>query len=91
MIRTRRFRLTLDYMTEVASPHISHPRIMVLGVQPGSPPFRIMEIDGEVVGAARAVTDVLETAAAFGITIHDLDDPDVVRWVGGDRYTWKPR
>ena len=78
-------------MTEIASPYISHPRIMVLGVQPGEPPFRIVEIDGEVVGAARFVTDVLETAAAFGITIHDLDDPDVVRWVGGDRYTWKPR
>jgi hypothetical protein len=78
-------------MTEVASPYISHPRITVLGVQPGTPPFRIVEIDGEVVGEAHAVTDVLETAAAFGITVHDLDDPDVVRWVGGDRYTWKPR
>ncbi|MEU0114225.1 hypothetical protein ABZ137_10935 [Streptomyces bobili] len=78
-------------MTEIASPHISRPRITVLGVQPGDSPFRIVEIDGEVVGEARAVTDVLETAAAFGITVHDLDDPDVVRWVGGDRYTWKPR
>ncbi|KUN38496.1 hypothetical protein ACIP3D_11980 [Streptomyces longwoodensis] len=75
-------------MTEIASPHISQPRIMVLRVQPGHPPFRIVEIDGEVVGEARGVTDVLETAAAFGITVHDLDDPDVVRWVGGDRYTW---
>ncbi|MEV7995210.1 hypothetical protein AB0O67_25900 [Streptomyces sp. NPDC086077] len=78
-------------MTEIASPYISHPRIMVLGVQPGSPPFRIVQIDGEVVGAARAVTDVLETAAAFGITVHDLDDPDVVRWVGGDKFHWTPR
>ncbi|MEU2283309.1 hypothetical protein ABZ614_15520 [Streptomyces sp. NPDC013178] len=78
-------------MTEIASPYISHPRITVLGVQPGASPFRIVEIDGEVVGEARAVTDVLQTAAAFGITIHDLDDPDVVRWVGGDRYTWTPR
>ncbi|KUO09025.1 hypothetical protein [Streptomyces sp. DSM 15324] len=78
-------------MTEVASPFLNQPRIMVLGVQPGTPPFRIVEIDGEVVGSARTVTDVLETAAAFGITVHDLDDPNVVRWVGGDRYTWKPR
>ncbi|CAM5590518.1 hypothetical protein [Streptomyces aurantiogriseus] len=78
-------------MTEIASPYISHPRITVLGVQPGASPFRIVEIDGEVVGEARAVTDVLQTAAAFGITVHDLDDPDVVRWVGGDRYTWTPR
>ncbi|WP_264924142.1 hypothetical protein [Streptomyces sp. A012304] len=78
-------------MTEIASPYISHPRITVLGVQPGTSPFRIVEIDGEVVGEARTVTDVLQTAAAFGITVHDLDDPDVVRWVGGDRYTWSPR
>ena len=78
-------------MTESASPYIATPRIMVLGVQPGTPPFRIVEIDGEVVGAAKAMVDVLETAAAYGITVHDLDDPDVVRWVGGDKYTWKPR
>ncbi|MFE1440385.1 hypothetical protein [Streptomyces sp. NPDC058739] len=76
-------------MTEIASPHISRPRIMVLGVQPGTPPFRIVEIDGEVVGEAKAVTDVLQAAAAWGITVHDLDDPDVVRWVGGDKFTWR--
>lgn len=75
-------------MTEIASPYITSPRILVLGVQPGTPPFRIVEIDGEVVGEARAVTDVLAAAAAFGITVHDLDDPDVVRWVGGDKFTW---
>ncbi|MGW3668458.1 hypothetical protein [Streptomyces sp. NPDC005141] len=78
-------------MTESASPHISNPRIMVLGVQPGTPPFRIMEIDGEMVGEAKAITDVLEYAAAYGIIVHDLDDPDVVRWVGGDKLTWQPR
>ena len=49
---------------------------MVLGVQPGTPPFRIVEIDGEVIGEAKSVTDVLEAAAAFGITVHDMDDPD---------------
>ncbi|MFF4803095.1 hypothetical protein ACFY1U_32555 [Streptomyces sp. NPDC001351] len=76
-------------MTEQAAPHISNPRIMVLRVQPGTPPFRIVEIDGEVIGEAKSVTDVLEAAAAFGITVHDLDDPDVVRWVGGDKFTWK--
>ncbi|MCL6671715.1 MULTISPECIES: hypothetical protein [Streptomyces] len=76
-------------MTEQAAPYLSHPRIMVLGVQPGTPPFRIVEIDGEVVGEAKDVTDVLEAAAAFGITVHDMDDPDVVRWVGGDKFTWR--
>jgi hypothetical protein len=34
---------------------------------------------------------VLHAAAAFGITVHDLDDPDVVRWVGGDKFTWTLR
>ncbi|MFE0515129.1 hypothetical protein [Streptomyces sp. NPDC058964] len=81
-------------MTEIACPRVSRPRILVLGVmtgRPGTPPFRIMEIDGEVVGEAHAITDVLETAAAYGITVHDLDDPDVIRWVGGDKFTWMPR
>ncbi|MEU3663530.1 hypothetical protein AB0E77_27885 [Streptomyces sp. NPDC032940] len=77
-------------MTEIASPHIASPRILVLGVQPGTPPFRIVEIDGQVVGEATTVIDVLEAAAAFGIKVHDLDDPDVVRWVGGDKFTWTP-
>ncbi|GAA1004978.1 MULTISPECIES: hypothetical protein [Streptomyces] len=77
-------------MTE-AGLHISRPRIVVLGVQPGNPPFRVVEIDGEVVGEARGITDVLEAAAAFGISIHDLDDPDVIRWVGGDKFTWTVR
>ncbi|MFJ8196604.1 hypothetical protein [Streptomyces sp. NPDC096152] len=78
-------------MTEVESPHISRPRIMVLKVQPGTPPFRIVEIDGQMVGEAKSITDVLEAAAAYGIVVHDLDDPDVVRWVGGDKFTWHLR
>lgn len=81
-------------MTEIASPHISQPRILVLGVmtgKPGSSPFRIVEIDGEVVAEARDITQVLSVAAAHGITVHDLDDPGVVCWVGGDKYTWTPR
>ncbi|MET9544909.1 hypothetical protein ABZY36_06275 [Streptomyces sp. NPDC006627] len=72
-------------------PYTAHPRITVLGVQPGTPPFRIVEIDGEVVGTAKSVTDVLDAASMAGITVHDLDDPDAVRWVGGDKFTWRPR
>ncbi|WP_369393894.1 hypothetical protein AB5J72_44820 [Streptomyces sp. CG1] len=78
-------------MTEQGVPHIAHPRILVLGVcqgKPSEPPFRIMEIDGQVICEARNVTDVLETAASYGITVHDMDDPDTIRWVGGDKYTW---
>ncbi|GAA2886212.1 hypothetical protein [Streptomyces mexicanus] len=78
-------------MTESAVPHIGSPRIMVLGVQPGTPPFRVVEIDGEVVGEAKTITDVLHAASAAGIIVHDLDDPGVIRWVGGDKFTWSPR
>lgn len=78
-------------MTEIASPHISHPRITVLGVQPGEPPFRIVEVDGEMVGRARSLVDVLDVASEAGVPVHDLDDPEVVRWVGGDKLTWKPK
>ena len=76
-------------MTEVASPYISHPRITVLKVQPGTPPFRIVEIDGEMVAEAKSLAEVLEVAAEAGIPVHDVDDPDVIRWVGGDALTWK--
>ncbi|MFJ8921509.1 hypothetical protein B046DRAFT_05495 [Streptomyces sp. LamerLS-316] len=76
-------------MTE--SPRPSAPRITVLPVQPGDPPFRIVEIDGEVIGSATDMTDVLIAASAAGIRVHDLDDPAVVRWVGGGKLTWKPR
>ncbi|MFE2095247.1 hypothetical protein [Streptomyces sp. NPDC059460] len=58
-------------MTESASPRTSTPQITVLGVQPGDPPFRLVEIDGEVVRAAESITDVLFTTAAAGITAHD--------------------
>ncbi|MFR9799351.1 hypothetical protein ACL02U_26195 [Streptomyces sp. MS06] len=77
-------------MTEASSPHISFPRIVVLGVQPGTPPFRIVEIDGQVVGEATALVDVLQFASAHGIRVHDLDDPATVRWVGGDKFSWRP-
>ncbi|MFB8120677.1 MULTISPECIES: hypothetical protein [unclassified Streptomyces] len=75
-------------MTE--SPYAPVPRITVLPVQPGDPPFRVVEIDGEVVGTATAMTDVLSAAATAGITVHDLDDPASVRWVGGGKLHWRP-
>ncbi|MER6200261.1 hypothetical protein ABT234_23170 [Streptomyces sp. NPDC001586] len=76
-------------MTESSSPYIASPRVTVLAVQPGDPPFRIVEIDGEMVRMAESMTDVILAAAAAGITIHDLDDPDVVHWVGGGKLTWR--
>ncbi|MGW5735108.1 MULTISPECIES: hypothetical protein [Streptomyces] len=78
-------------MTESAYLYMANPRITVLGVNPGRPPFRIVELDGEVVGEARELVDVLEVAAQAGVVVHDVDDPDLVRWVGGDKFTWKPK
>ncbi|MER5895343.1 hypothetical protein [Streptomyces sp. NPDC001876] len=77
-------------MTESASPTTWNPPITVLAVQPGDPPFRLVEIDGELVGRATEMTDVLFLASAAGITVHDLDDPATVRWVGGGKLTWRP-
>ncbi|WP_329376544.1 hypothetical protein OG625_03245 [Streptomyces sp. NBC_01351] len=78
-------------MTESAIPYMSTARVTVLGVQAGDPPFRIVEIDGEVVSTAGCMTDVLLIASAAGIVIHDLDDPDEVRWVGGGKFRWNAR
>ncbi|MEU8776971.1 hypothetical protein [Streptomyces sp. NPDC048606] len=75
-------------MTEGLTPHLSPARITVLGVQPGNPPFRIVEVDGEFVGRAMSMTDVLLVAADMGIQIKDLDDLDEVQWVGGGKFTW---
>ncbi|AWL41161.1 MULTISPECIES: hypothetical protein [Streptomyces] len=76
-------------MTESQSPHLNQPRITVLPVEPGDPPFRLVEIDGEITGVAFGMTDVVVLATAAGIRIDDLDDPASVRWVGGGKLTWK--
>ncbi|MFG2292209.1 hypothetical protein [Streptomyces sp. NPDC048603] len=76
-------------MTEGTMPYIPSARVTVLGVQDGDPPFRIVEIDGEVVGFAKSMTDVILIAADAGVTIRDLDDPESVRWVGGGKFRWR--
>ncbi|MFD3869294.1 hypothetical protein [Streptomyces sp. NPDC058623] len=78
-------------MTESSTPHISAARVTVLAVQPGNPPFRLVEVDGEFIGRATSMTDVLLVAAEAGVTVHDLDDPEDVRWVGGGKFTWHVR
>lgn len=77
-------------MTESESPRVHLPPIVVLGVQPDNPPFRLVEVAGEVIGKAHSVLDVIEIARTIGMEDADLDDPDVVRWVGGDKFTWTP-
>ncbi|GHJ28088.1 MULTISPECIES: hypothetical protein [Streptomyces] len=77
-------------MTEAQAPRIHRPPIVVLGVQPNDPPFRLVEIAGELAGKAHSVLEVIEIARAVGLDDVDLDDPDVVRWVGGDKFTWTP-
>jgi hypothetical protein len=61
---------------------------MVLAVQPGEPPFRLVEIGGQLVGTASSIADVVGLAHRAGLGHIDLDDPDVIRWVGGDKHTW---
>ncbi|MFG2191941.1 hypothetical protein [Streptomyces sp. NPDC048639] len=62
--------------------------IVVSRVMPGEPPFRIVEINGEMVGTAHDILDVVRLAQRAGSRHIDLDDPAAVRWVGGDKYTW---
>lgn len=78
-------------MTESESPRSTAPRMMVLAVQPGEPPYRLVEIAGELAGQAHSLADVIDIAYRAGLGRVDLDDPDDVRWVGGDKYTWSPR
>ncbi|MFJ4437738.1 hypothetical protein [Streptomyces sp. SID11385] len=78
-------------MTERDSPRSMMPRLVVLAPQPSHPPFRVVEADGQVVGEATNVKEVVAVALALGLTAEDLDDPDKVLWVGGDQYSWTPR
>lgn len=63
-------------------------RIVVRGVVAADPPYRVVEIDGQVVGTARDLIDVLKIAHQSGIAHVDVDDPASVRWVGGGKYHW---
>lgn len=68
-----------------------HPTpVVVLGVVPDDPPYRMVEINGEMAGAAYDMLDVIRLAHRAGVTDVDLDDPAVVRWVGGAKYKWVP-
>jgi hypothetical protein len=78
-------------MTETDSSRTAGPLIVVLGVQQGVPPFRIVQISGQMAGIAHSLFDVLEIAHRNGLVELDLDDPAVVNWVGGDKFTWTPR
>lgn len=71
------------------SDHVGPPMV-VSGVVPGDPPFRMVEVDGEPVGIARDLSDVVRLARRLGLKHVDLDDPAVVRWVGGGKYHWNP-
>ncbi|MFJ3925243.1 hypothetical protein [Streptomyces sp. NPDC090022] len=74
-------------MTEAnAGGTMSH--VVVSPVHRGSPPFRIVLIGGEMVGRAHDLIDVYRLVRAAGIDHPDLDDPAVIRWEGGDKFTW---
>ncbi|MFE7776500.1 hypothetical protein ACFU5O_21935 [Streptomyces sp. NPDC057445] len=64
--------------------------VVVLSVVPHDPPFRLVEIHGEVAGTAYDMLDVIRLAHQAGLPHVDLDDPADVRWVGGGKYKWVP-
>jgi hypothetical protein len=69
--------------------HASAP-IVVTGVVPADPPFRIVQVNGVPAGSAHDITDVIRIAHQAGLKHVDLDDPSFVRWVGGGKYKWSP-
>ncbi|WP_455351992.1 hypothetical protein [Streptomyces sp. SYSU K217416] len=75
-------------MTEGSSPQIHRAPLVVLSVQDDDPPFRLVEIRGELAGKAFSLVDVLLYAHRAGLERLDLDDPASVRWIGGDQFTW---
>ncbi|MFE9253895.1 hypothetical protein [Streptomyces sp. NPDC006879] len=62
--------------------------VIVFGVMPGDPPFRIVQINGDPVGVAYDMVDVIRIADQAGFKHVDLDDPAFVRWLGGGKYRW---
>lgn len=76
-------------MTE-ATPEGRGAPIVVRGVIPGDPPCRVVMINGDTVGFAHSLFDVIQYAREAGIKDLDLDDPGMVRWVGGDQWKWTP-
>ncbi|MDQ1009232.1 hypothetical protein ACWD0A_22090 [Streptomyces sp. NPDC002867] len=68
--------------------HDERTPIVVHAVTPADPPFRLVEINGIVAGTARDLLDVVHLAHEAGLPHVDLDDPGVVRWVGGGKYKW---
>jgi hypothetical protein len=77
-------------MTESETPAFVSSPIVVTPVERGVQPFRVVQIYGETVGIARDMVDVLRLAHAAGMHHVDLDDPAIVRWVGGGKYKWAP-
>ncbi|MFE2426558.1 hypothetical protein ACFXJ5_07360 [Streptomyces sp. NPDC059373] len=75
-------------MTESETPAFVSSPIVVTPVERGERPFRVVQINGETVGIARDMVDVLRLAHAAGMHHVDLDDPAMVRWVGGGKYKW---
>lgn len=69
---------------------VQEPRIVVWGVVPDDPPYRVVQVGETVVGNAYDLTDVVEFALHAGLRHPDVDDPSVVRWVGGGKYRWVP-
>ncbi|BFV60156.1 hypothetical protein KCMC57_up52600 [Kitasatospora sp. CMC57] len=67
---------------------IFHPPVVVRAPSRGARPYRRVEIYGRLVGKAVNEQDVAEFVRRAGVDDPDLDDPDLVAWIGGDRTVW---
>ncbi|GAA3019968.1 hypothetical protein GCM10020229_33980 [Kitasatospora albolonga] len=69
---------------------IFHPPVVVRAPTKGARPYRRVEIYGRLVGKATGEADVAEFIRRAGVDDPDLDDPELVEWLGGGRAVWAP-
>ncbi|WP_432097057.1 hypothetical protein [Streptomyces sp. bgisy100] len=69
---------------------VAPPPVVVWGPEPDDPPFRLVEVNGALVGKAHGIADVVTFILRAGLKDFDVEDPMVVRWVNGGPYDWMP-
>ncbi|MFJ8042360.1 hypothetical protein ACIRBX_17905 [Kitasatospora sp. NPDC096147] len=69
---------------------IFHPPVVVRAPAKGARHYRRVEIYGRPVGRAESEADVAEFIRRAGVEDPDLDDPELVEWLGGGREVWSP-
>ncbi|MGI5453938.1 hypothetical protein ACQEWB_12335 [Streptomyces sp. CA-249302] len=66
----------------------AHPSVVVL--PPESDGGRHVTVDGERMGTAYSLFDVLDFVHRAGLPTEDraVDDPELIEWQGGGPYEW---